>query len=165
MAASDKLSKLKKALEEKKKGAKPTKEAAEAKKAEKPVPKAAEKPADKPAPKTAERTSSKPVEKPASKPVGGPNPASQKKPLGDEAPVSARAEMKTAPKPARAPLPPAKPNLNQQIVDAILSDPRVANHDQAMRLVIACVARKKEIESKTISIKDVVNDEIKKLLG
>ena len=163
MAASDKLSKLKKALEEKKKGSSRAKEAPALTKVQE---KAAARPIEKPAAKAPDKAPAKPERKPEPLPARESRkttPAPILNPEPRPAPKSAPNAPPSAP--AKRPSLPIKPDLNKRIIDTILDDPRLANHDQAMRVVIASIARKGEIEGKVKSIKDVVNEEIKKVLG
>ena len=163
MAASDKLSKLKKALEEKKKGSPRAKEAPVLAKVQE---KAAARPVEKPAAKAPEKAPARSERKPEPLPAR----ESRKTTLAPALKPEPRPAPKSAPNappyaPAKKPAFAAKPDLNKRIIETILDDPRLSNHDQVMRVVIASIARKGEIESKIKSIKDVVNEEIKKLLG
>jgi len=162
MAASDKLSKLKKALEEKKKGSSRAKEAPVLTKVQE---KAAPRPVERPAAKAPEKAPAK-LERRQEPPAREARKTEQAPALKPEPrPAPKNAPNAPLPAPAKRSALPIKPDLNKRIIDTILDDPRLSNHNQVMKVVIASIARKGEIESKIKSIKDVVNEEVKKLLG
>jgi hypothetical protein len=134
--AANSLSRLKKAAEAKKKGG---------------------------AAKAAVRENAVPAAKGNAKEYVPPVPAPQKE-LPRQTPAKPKAPPATAPPlQPRAQISP-KPDLSRRIMDAVMEDPRLTDYSQVAKVLMAVRRRKGEIEGKIKSIKDVVDEEVKKLL-
>ena len=167
--ASDKFSKLKKAAEERKAQksgksgpatktpepkprvepkATPPKQKAEAK----PEPAKRAEPSQKKQAPAEPPPQKKSLQPPQQKRVSQPPPPASKKPKTGEEPPKAEAAK-----------PPEVP-IFRQIIEAVKADPRVKDIELAARVVSAARGRQGEIEGKSKSVKQVVDEEVARLL-
>ncbi len=143
MAASDRFSKLRKAVEKKKGVSKAPEEKAAERKAEK----AGE---GRPEKREARRErEAAPARKPPEPP---PEPKKEARRAATEKPKAA------------AKKPYAKPDTGKKILDTVMADPRLSDYGQVSRVLMASLARKDEVEGKVKSIKEIVDEEVKRIL-
>lgn len=60
---------------------------------------------------------------------------------------------------------PAKTDLLRKIIDTVLDDTRLSDYGQAAKVIFAVRKRSDEIESKVKTVKEVVDEEIKRLIS
>ncbi len=56
------------------------------------------------------------------------------------------------------------PELTKKIIDTVLDDPRLSDYNQVARAIFSVRKRSDEIESKTKTVKEIVDEEIKRIL-
>jgi hypothetical protein len=161
--ASSKLAKLKEAVKKKKGGdTAPAKAEQPPKAAEpaKPSPRA-EPPPEQPDKMTPEDFAMEP-EKEAPKPRKSPPADVAPEPEAPK-PAPQKAAKPSGPKPSPLTAPHAA-DVGSKIIRAVMDDTRLANFNQVSKVIMSCMLRRGEVEGKIKSVKDIVDEEVKKVL-
>ncbi|MEW6722912.1 MAG: hypothetical protein AB1324_06645 [Candidatus Micrarchaeota archaeon] len=162
--ASSKLAKLKEAVKKKRGGTEPSKAEPAPKAAEPPrAPPRAEPPPEPEKPDkemTPEEFAMEPEPEKASPKPKKAAPAD----IEPEAPRPAPQKAKPAgPKPSPLTAPHAA-DVGSKIIRTVMDDTRLANFNQVSKVIMACMLRRGEVEGKIKSVKDIVDEEVKKAL-